>query len=174
MGARLQRADVWVTAIGIEIPVPELTVELKRVARVTSFKDTGGDATAATAFFHSGEDLPTLLNGYDTLTFSALAAGVRGVVWGAASFIPGPCVELHRLLIEENDLDTARALWARIWPVCAFLESVDYAAGVKAACRHAGISTGPVRAPLLELSPGQQAELGRLVDRVPDVSVGAA
>ena len=157
------------SATGIALTVERLA-ELKRVARVTSFKDTGGDAIAATAFFQSDEDLPTLLNGYDTLTFSALAAGVRGVVWGAATFIPGPCVELHRLLIEEHDLVAARALWARIWPVCDFLESVEYASGVKAASRHVGISTGPVRPPLLDLTSDQAAELARRVDRATDSS----
>ena len=149
----------------------ERLAELKRAAGVTAFKDTGGDAIAATAFLHADDDLPTLLNGYDTLTFSALAAGVRGVVWGAASFIPGPCVELHRLLIEDRDLAAARDLWARIWPICDFLESVDYAAGVKAACRHVGLSTGPVRQPLLDLDASHQAALGDLVDRVQEVAV---
>lgn len=153
------------SASGVTL-TPARLAELKRVAGVTSFKDTGGDAIAATAWFQSTDELPTPLNGYDTLTFASLAAGVRGVVWGAASFIPGPCVELHRLLIEEHDLVAARALWARIWPVCDFLESVDYAAGVKAGCRHVGLSTGPVRAPALELTADQQAQLGRLIDRV--------
>ena len=158
------------SATGITLTAERLA-ELKRVAGVTAFKDTGGDAIAATAFFQSTDDLPALLNGSDTLTFSALAAGVRGVVWGAASFIPGPCVELHRLLIEEDRLADARALWARIWPVCDFLESVDYAAGVKAACRHVGISTGPVRPPLLDLSSAQRATLAGLVDRVHEGTV---
>lgn len=108
------------------------------------------------------------------MTFGSLAAGVRGVVWGAASFIPGSCVELHRLLIEEHDLVAARALWSRIWPVCDFLESVDYAAGVKAACRHVGLSAGPVRPPALELDDAQAAELGRLIDRVEPAAVIAA
>ena len=157
------------SATGVALTTERLA-ELKRVARVTSFKDTGGDAVAAGAFFQSDADLPTLLNGYDTLTFTALAAGVRGVVWGAASFIPRPCVQLHRLLIEDNDVEAARALWARIWPICDFLESVDYAAGVKAACRHVGIPTGPVRAPLLDLGADQAAELGRLVAQVEEAA----
>lgn len=157
-------------ASGITL-TPERMAELKRVAGVTSIKDTGGDAIAATAWLHSDADLPTVLNGYDTLTFASLAAGSRGVVWGAASFIPGPCVELHRLLIDEHDLVAARELWARIWPICDLLESVDYAAGVKAACRHVGISTGPVRAPGIELPAEQAAALGELIDRVARPSV---
>lgn len=153
------------SATGVSLTVERLE-ELKRVAGVTTFKDTGGDAIAATAFLQAGTDLPTLLNGYDSLTFSALAAGVRGVVWGIASFIPEACVALHRLIIDERDLAAGRALWARIWPICDLLESVDYAAGVKAGCRHVGIRTGPVRGPLLDLPPDREAELGRLIDGV--------
>jgi 4-hydroxy-tetrahydrodipicolinate synthase len=159
------------SATGVSLTAERLA-ELKRVAGVTSFKDTGGDVIAATAYVQASHDLPTLLNGYDTLTFAALAAGVRGVVWGVASFLPGPCVELHRLLIDAVDLAAARALWARVWPICAFLEATDYAAGVKAGCRHVGLSTGPVRAPLRDLSADDAAVLGRLVDDLAGIPVG--
>ncbi len=93
-------------------------------AGVTSLKDTGGDAVAATELIQTGR--PTLLNGWDTLTFAALAAGVEAVVWGTASIIPEQCVALHRLLIDDLDLSAARHLWARLWPLCAFLEGHSY------------------------------------------------
>jgi dihydrodipicolinate synthase/N-acetylneuraminate lyase len=131
---------------------------------VTCLKDTGGDAVAATELIQT--DGPTLLNGYDTLTFAALAAGVRAVVWGAASIVPEQCVELHRLLIDEIDLRAARELWARLWPLCHFLEGRSYAAAVKAACALAGDITGPVRAPLLPLGEAEVAELAALLDRI--------
>ena len=129
---------------------------------VTCLKDTGGDAVAATELIQT--DGPTLLNGYDTLTFAALAAGVRAVVWGAASIVPEQCVELHRLLIHEIDLRAARELWARLWPLCHFLEGRSYAAAVKAACALIGDSTGPVRAPLLPLEEEATRELAALLE----------
>src|SRR5262245_57157504 len=97
-------------AIGIPImyynlPSPSgvtLTAAQLRELPVTCLKDTGGDAVAATELIQAGG--PTLLNGYDTLTFAALAAGVRAVVWGAASIVPEQCVELHRLLVDDIDL----------------------------------------------------------------------
>ena len=139
--------------------------ELRRTARVTSLKDTGGDAVAATQVMHSGGDLPTLLNGWDTLTFAALAAGVRAVVWGTATILPEQCVALHRLLIDEIDLPTARDLWARLWPLCAFLEGQSYPVAVKAACALVGDPTGPPRAPLLPLEQKASDELRALLDR---------
>src|ERR671925_199963 len=139
-----------------------LAAEQLRELPITSLKDTGGDATAATELIQT--DGPTLLNGWDTLTFAALAAGVRAVVWGVASIVPEPCVELHRLLIDDIDLPAARELWARLWPLCQFLEGQSYPAAVKTACRLAGDSTGPVRPPLLPLDHAATGELAGLVE----------
>ena len=140
-----------------------LTAEQLRELPITSLKDTGGDASAATELIQT--DGPTLLNGWDTLTFAALAAGVRAVVWGTASILPEPCVELHRLLIDDIDLPAARELWAHLWPLCRFLESQSYSAAVKTACALVGDPTGPVRAPLLALDDPATAELAALLER---------
>jgi 4-hydroxy-tetrahydrodipicolinate synthase len=140
-----------------------LTAEQLRELPISSLKDTGGDAVLATELIQTGG--PTLLNGWDTLTFAALAAGARAVVWGVASILPAQCVELHRLLIDDIDLPAARELWARLWPVCQFLEGQSYPAAVKAACRLVGDTTGPVRAPLLELEEPAARELTALLER---------
>jgi 4-hydroxy-tetrahydrodipicolinate synthase len=150
------------SASGVTLTAAQLR-ELAERARVTCLKDTGGDAVAATELIQT--DGPTLLNGWDTLTFAALAAGVRAVVWGAASILPEQCVELHRLLIDDIDLPAARELWARLWPLCQFLEGQSYPAAVKTACRLAGDSTGPVRPPLLQLDDAATRELTALLDR---------
>jgi 4-hydroxy-tetrahydrodipicolinate synthase len=152
------------SASGVRLEADQLR-ELQRVARVTSLKDTGGDAVAATELIQAGDDGPALLNGWDTLTFAALAAGVRAVVWGTASILPEQCVALHRLLIDEIDLPAARDLWARLWPLCHFLERHSYSAAVKTACALVGDTTGPVRAPLLALNDEATFELRGLLDR---------
>jgi 4-hydroxy-tetrahydrodipicolinate synthase len=145
------------SASGVRLSAAQL-----RELPVTCLKDTGGDAVAATELIQT--DGPTLLNGWDTLTFAALAAGVRAVVWGVASIVPEPCVELHRLLIDDIDLPAARELWARLWPLCQFLEGQSYPAAVKAACSVVGDTTGPVRPPLLPLDDAATGELSALVD----------
>ena len=142
----------------------QLSAEQLRELPVTCLKDTGGDAVAATELIQTGG--PTLLNGWDTLTFAALAAGVRAVVWGTASIVPEQCVELHRLLIDDVDLPAARELWARLWPLCRFLEGQSYTAAVKAACALVGDTTGPVRAPLLPLDEAATRELAGLLEHV--------
>jgi 4-hydroxy-tetrahydrodipicolinate synthase len=163
------------TAVGEAIDIPimyynlpavtgvTLTAEQLRELPITCLKDTGGDATAATELIQT--DGPTLLNGWDTLTFAALAAGARAVVWGVASIVPEPCVELHRLLIDDIDLPAARDLWARLWPLCQFLEAHSYPSAVKTACGIVGDATGPVRAPLLPLDHAATRELTALVEQ---------
>jgi 4-hydroxy-tetrahydrodipicolinate synthase len=141
----------------------KLTAAQLRELPVTCLKDTGGDAVAAAELIQT--DGPTLLNGWDTLTFAALAAGVRAVVWGTASILPEKCIDLHRLLIDDIDLPAARELWARLWPLCRFLEGQSYPAAVKTACRLVGDSTGPVRAPLLPLDDTATSELAALLQR---------
>jgi 4-hydroxy-tetrahydrodipicolinate synthase len=166
-------AHYTAVADAIEIPIMyynlpgvtgvKLSAAQLRELPITSLKDTGGDLTAATELIQT--DGPTLLNGWDTHTFAALAAGVRAVVWGTASIVPEQCVELHRLLVDEIDLPAARELWSRLWPLCQFLEGQSYSAAVKTACRLVGDRTGPVRAPLLELDDAATRELGRLLEQ---------
>jgi 4-hydroxy-tetrahydrodipicolinate synthase len=165
-------AHYTAVADAIEIPIMyynlpsasgvRLTAAQLRELPVTCLKDTGGDAVAATELIHT--DGPALLNGWDTLTFAALAAGVRAVVWGTASIVPEQCVELHRLLIEDIDLPAGRELWARLWPLCQFLEGQSYSAAVKTACQLVGDTTGPVRAPLLPLDEAATRELTALLE----------
>ena len=50
------------SATGVTLDADQLR-ELRRVAGVTSLKDTGGDATAATELLQAGDDVPALLNG---------------------------------------------------------------------------------------------------------------
>jgi 4-hydroxy-tetrahydrodipicolinate synthase len=152
------------SATGVRLTLEQFR-ELRDAARVTSLKDTGGDEVAATELIQAGGDGPTLLNGWDTLTFAALAAGARAVVWGTASILPEQCVELHRLLIDDIDLPAARKLWRRLWPLCSFLEVHRYPAAVKTACALVGDITGPTRAPLLPLEEDATAELAGLLER---------
>jgi dihydrodipicolinate synthase/N-acetylneuraminate lyase len=80
---------------------------------------------------------------------------------------------LHRLLIDDIDLPAARELWARLWPLCQFLEAQSYSAAVKTACGLVGDFTGPVRAPLLPLDDAARAELGLLLEHAGAAPAGA-
>ena len=126
----------------------EMIDELASIPGVEYIKDSSADAVLLTRLLQEYGDRLGIFNGADTLSFCALAAGAPGAVWGAANFIPKLTVELYRHLAIEKDLDAARAVWDKIWPICHILESTNYAGAVKTACELAGIAAGPTRLPV--------------------------
>lgn len=137
---------------------PEQIAGLSRVG-VQYLKDTSGEAPALTELIFGHGEKITTFNGWDTLTFYALAAGCKGCVWGATNVIPELSMQLWEALAEKKDLEKARALWAKIWPICAFLERHNYAAAVKTAMELQGHKTGGVRKPFTLLAKKDAEDL---------------
>ncbi|MGW2328599.1 dihydrodipicolinate synthase family protein [Streptomyces sp. NPDC001700] len=149
-------------ATGVDLS-PEQFAQLARETGVTSFKDTGGDFPRFTAVRqHHAQDI-TALNGWDTLTFAALAGGAQAGVWGTASVIPRLCADLYDALAVRGDLLAGRELWAKIFPICQFLESHNYACAIKTGLDLVGQSAGPTRLPVLPLAPRYREELRALL-----------
>jgi dihydrodipicolinate synthase/N-acetylneuraminate lyase len=109
---------------------------------VRYIKYTADDAGGLSDMLLAHEAEITTFVGNDTLMFHGLAAGAQGIVWGLASIIPEIAVLFWNVLAVERDLEGARQLWARIWPICKFFESNHYAAAVKMAMELVGRPTG--------------------------------
>jgi 4-hydroxy-tetrahydrodipicolinate synthase len=150
------------SATGVDLS-PKQFAELARKTRVTCFKDTGGDAVKFTAIRQLHAADITALNGYDTLSFYGLAAGAQAAVWGAASVIPRLCADFFDALAVRGDLVAARELWTKIYPICEFLESHNYACAIKTGLELVGQGAGPTRPPVLPLAPEFRDELARLL-----------
>ena len=141
-----------------------LTLEPKDIAGLSEvgvkwLKDTSGNAPALTELLFGHHERITAFNGWDTLTFYGLAAGAKGSVWGATNIIPELSVELWDAVAVKGDLKKGRELWTKIWPVCKFLESHNYAAAVKTGMELRGWKTGSVRKPFAVLEGDHKAEL---------------
>ncbi|MDQ1042212.1 dihydrodipicolinate synthase family protein [Streptomyces sp. V4I2] len=145
------------SATGVSL-APEELAKLARETAITSYKDTGGDFAWFSAVQQQHAQDITALNGWDTLTFAALASGAKAGVWGTASVIPQLCADLYDALAVRGDLHAGRELWARIFPICQFLESHNYACGIKTGLDLVGVSAGPTRRPVLPLAPQYVAE----------------
>ena len=126
---------------------------------VKYLKDTSGNAPGLTELLFGLHDRITAFNGWDTLTFYGLAAGAKGSVWGATNIIPELSMELWEALAVRGDLVKARELWTKIWPVCKFLESHNYAAAIKTGMELRGWKTGGVRKPFALLEDELRVEL---------------
>lgn len=148
-------------ATGFEF-TPAQIGELASVDGIDYVKDSSANAVAFTELVQRYGDQIGVFNGWDSLTFNGLVAGTPGCVWGAASFMPELCVELFETC-RRADLTEARSVWRRIWPICNFLETDRYIAGVKGGCDLIGEPAGPPRPPLLTLDEGAKERLERLL-----------
>ncbi|KAI5921435.1 hypothetical protein F4810DRAFT_678066 [Camillea tinctor] len=145
-----------------------VTLEPEQIAALSDvgvkyMKDTSGNAPALTELLFRYHGAITTFNGWDTLTFYGLAAGAKGSVWGATNVIPELSIQLWDAIAIRHDIQAGRELWTKIWPICKFLESHNYASAVKTGMELRGWRTGGVRKPFKLLSDKHKAELEALL-----------
>ncbi|ETS84176.1 hypothetical protein PFICI_02201 [Pestalotiopsis fici W106-1] len=141
---------------------PEEIASLADVG-VKYLKDTSGNGPAFTELLFGHEHKITAFNGWDTLTFYGLAAGAKGGVWGATNIIPELSIQLWDAVAVNGDLKRGRELWKKIWPICNFLESHNYASAVKTGMELRGWKTGGPRKPFALLGDAPKNEIASLL-----------
>lgn len=171
------RAHLGAVGAAIDIPIvyynvpgatglrltPEELASLGEIRNVDYIKDTSGDFSSVSALLLKYSGQITAFNGWDTLTFAALATGATGGVWGMSNLLPSLSVKLYEALAVKADLELGRRIWDVLWPVCDLLESYNYVAAIKGGLDAIGESAGPVRAPLQPLDTAAQERLGQLL-----------
>lgn len=150
------------SAMGYKLTAEQIG-ELADIEGVDFLKDSSADLVQLTEVIERYGTRIRVFNGWDSLTFYGFAAGTSASIWGAANFIPELCVELFETICELSDLEAARRVWHRIWPICYFLEHEGYVASVKAGCELIGHPAGPPRRPLRPLSAEAKTRLGKLL-----------
>ncbi|KAL3490542.1 dihydrodipicolinate synthetase family protein [Aspergillus germanicus] len=143
------------------VNLTELTALMAEIHDAAKIPVVYYNIPSATGVKLSPKELASLSK--DTLTFYGLAAGARGGIWGAANIILELAVELWDTVAVKGDLKKGRELWARIWPICKFLESHNYAAAVKTGLEFTGTATGGLRKPFHMLGPQVAEEMKVLI-----------
>ncbi len=149
---------------GMNLPPAFLAKLAQEIPTVRYVKDSSGDLSQISELLYRYGDVVTTFNGWDTLTFSGLALGSPGAVWGAANCLPRQCAELFEL-VAAGRLAEAKALWDRLWPVQHFLVTEGYIASVKAGANLLGFAVGDPRPPFRPLAPDKQQALARLLEQ---------
>lgn len=147
---------------GLNLPPDFIAKMAREIENVKYVKDSSGDLTQISTLLYEYGDVITAFNGWDTLTFSGLALGSKGSVWGAPNVCPKECAQLFDL-IDAGKLNEAKALWDRLWPVMNFLCSNSYNAAVKAGANLYGFRAGKPRRPTLPISAEKTEELRQLM-----------
>ncbi|MBN1754855.1 4-hydroxy-tetrahydrodipicolinate synthase [bacterium] len=99
-----------------------------------------------------------VLSGDDALTLPMLAVGGRGVISTCANIIPADMSRMIRSFF-EGDLDTARKLHLKMFPLIKALFLEGNPVPLKAAMELAGMIEGNLRAPLVPISESNRVVL---------------
>ncbi|KUM26723.1 dihydrodipicolinate synthase family protein [Mesorhizobium loti] len=169
-------AAVGVDIVGYNIPQatgisvsPQLLGRLMKLKNFNYIKDSAGDLTVHQEYLQFGGDV---LNGADTTTIYALMAGARGVIWGAANYMPIEAVRLYEL-VSAGRCGDALTLWNLMLPSLLFVWRAPYTPAVLRAAQIRGYGTGNVRRPLRKLSSEQETQLLQALAPL-DPEIGAA
>jgi 4-hydroxy-tetrahydrodipicolinate synthase len=141
-------------ATGISVSQP-LLERLSTLKNFKYIKDSAGDFTVHQEYLRTRA---SVLNGADTTTVYALIAGARGVVWGAANYMPREAVSLYDL-VSSRQYEKALTLWQRMLPSLLFVWRAPYIPSVLLASQIRGYGTGNVRKPLKRLPKDQEVAL---------------
>lgn len=144
-------------ASGVDM-TPDLIVRLyEEVDGVVAIKECSGDARRIPALLNAAPGLEVLVGG-DDWALEGFCAGATGWVTGVADVLPRECVELYDAC-RAGDLETARAVYARLLPLARFDMTPKLVQYFKAAMDAAGLVGGPTRPPRLPLTDAERAAL---------------
>lgn len=150
---------------GIDLK-PELVARLSRIKNIVAIKEASGSLSQQSQIIEQtrGSDF-VLLSGDDDLTLPTMALGGRGVVSVVANVAPRKTVAMVDAFL-KGDLEKARALHYELAPLvrAMFLETNPIP--VKTAHKYLGLANGPLRLPLGEMSPANEAKLAEILERL--------
>lgn len=142
--------------------LPATIARLSEHPRIVAIKDAAGSAERVTAIRELCDI--TILSGDDPIAMAQVALGAQGVVSVVSNVAPG---EMARLvsLTSEGDLEEARSLQDRLYPVmkAMFLETNPIP--VKKALSLLGLTTEEMRLPLTSMTPELVPELKKALER---------
>ncbi|MBN1357062.1 4-hydroxy-tetrahydrodipicolinate synthase [bacterium] len=130
--------------------LPETIAELSRIDNIVAIKEAGGDVDQVSRIrLLSGI---TVLSGDDTLTLPMMAVGASGVVSVTANIDPagisGMCAAW-----KNGDIETARQLHLKLFPLSKAMFIETNPMPVKAALEMMNLIVGELRLPLVPVKP---------------------
>lgn len=118
---------------------------------VVGIKETSNDLERHSQFAAQGDRF-AVLSGWAPVAYPAWMVGARGAIIAVANVLPDACLSLWEHYRAGRHAD-ALALHRRLLPIARLVSSVHGVSGLKTALDLMGYPGGPVRSPLLPLSP---------------------
>ena len=125
-------------------------------------KDSSGQRDLFAAYLPAQSPTFSVFTGNAQLFQHSMQSGARGGILAGALFAGGLALDIYRD-VQSSDESTANAAHARFAPLGAKIVGELGVAGVKAAMDSVGLHGGPVRSPLLPVSPSQRGAIDELL-----------
>ncbi|MDF2949919.1 MAG: dihydrodipicolinate synthase/N-acetylneuraminate lyase, partial [Sedimentibacter sp.] len=126
---------------------------------IMGMKDSSGNVSQIIDFKRAVGDAEfNLMVGTASVWYPALTLGVKGSVMALANCCPRECIEVQKEF-ETGNLDKAREIYERLFPVNSAVTGKYGIAGLKYACDLLGFKGGYVRKPLIQLKDQEKTEL---------------
>jgi 4-hydroxy-tetrahydrodipicolinate synthase len=144
-------------ASGTDMRAELITRLYEEIDAVVAVKECSGDARRIPELLNAAPGLEVLVGG-DDWALEGFCAGATGWVSGVADVTPRECVQLCDAC-RSGDLETARAIYARMLPLARFDMTPKLVQYFKAAMDEAGYAGGACRPPRLALTDDERAAL---------------
>ncbi len=147
------------TGVNIETPTLARIAENKNIIGV---KEASGDIIQMMDVLRDIQEI-AVYSGDDGITFPLLSLGGQGVISVISNLLPTEMVEMVSRAL-EGQWDRARKIHFHLQPLfkAAFVETNP--APIKYAMAKRGLAAGPLRLPLVEISPSGQAKVNAVLD----------
>jgi 4-hydroxy-tetrahydrodipicolinate synthase len=146
------------TCGGVSID-PDTCAKLAAVPNIVGIKDSSGDLQNTIEIMRqTPRDKFAVLNGRDTLIFSALQMGAQGAIPASCNIAPGLCVSLFEAFT-RGDIEAAKSYQARLHGVRMAMTLGTGNGAVKEAMALLGRPAGPNRFPISPLSDEKRHKL---------------
>jgi 4-hydroxy-tetrahydrodipicolinate synthase len=138
--------------------LPQTVARLAELPEIVAIKEASGSLGQMAEIIQLAGDKITLLSGDDYVTLPVLAIGGKGVVSVVANIVPGDTADMVNAY-EAGQVDQARELFYRLFPLCQAMFYETNPIPVKTSLALMGKIDGEMRLPLCPLAPANLEKL---------------
>lgn len=137
---------------------------LSRHSNIIGMKDSSGDIPQLVNFKSVIPKDFNLMVGTASAWYPALTLGIKAAIMALANCSPNECVQVQKYF-ENGNVDKARDLYLRLFPVNTAVTATYGVAGLKYACDLLGYEGGYVRSPLLPLKAEEKSKIKDILSK---------
>jgi 4-hydroxy-tetrahydrodipicolinate synthase len=138
--------------------LPETMARLAAIPNIVGLKDATGDLKQGAKTLELCGDKITVLSGDDFTTLPLMCVGGLGVISVVSNVVPADMAGMCNAFF-KGDLDGARKLHYKMWPLIEAMFFETNPTPVKTAMKMLGTITGEVRQPLCPMSAANEEKL---------------